>query len=363
MFQTLAPEPCPRSRTPMKSLAAILVQQKAPLALEEIEIPRLALGQVLVKVLSSGICGSQLGEIDGVKGSDRFLPHLLGHEGAGIVLECGEGVATVRRGDKVVLHWRKGAGLESTTPTYDCRIGPVHAGWVTTFNEYAVVSENRVTAVDGDFDPDWAALLGCAVTTAFGVINNDAQLKIGQSIAVFGVGGVGLSIVLGAAMVSACPIIAVDLYDNRLELAKRLGATHTVNSGKTDPESEIRGIVGSGGADVAADTTGSVKLIEMAYRATGARGRTVLVGVPPKGSAAAIHTLPLHFNKKLIGSHGGQCRPEVDIPNYVRLAKAGKLDLAPCIEKRYPLAEINQAIDDMRCGAIAGRAMIKMITL
>lgn len=344
----------------MKSLAAILVQQRAPLALEEVEIPRLALGQVLVKVLSSGICGSQLGEIDGVKGPDRFLPHLLGHEGTGVVLECGEGVSTVRRGDKVVLHWRKGAGLESTTPTYESRIGPVHAGWVTTFNEYAVVSENRLTAIDGNFDPDSAALFGCAVTTAFGVIHNDAQLKIGQSIAVFGVGGVGLSVVQGAAMVSAWPIIAVDLHDNRLALAQQLGATHAVNSSATDPERAIRTIVGNGGADVAVDTTGNVKLIEMAYRVTGARGRTVLVGVPPQGSAATIHTLPLHFEKRLVGSHGGQCRPEVDIPNYVRLAKAGRLDLAPCIGKRYPLADINRAIDDVRSGAIAGRAILKM---
>jgi len=344
----------------MKSLAAILVEQKSPLALEEVEVPRLALGQVLVQVLSSGICGSQIGEIDGVKGPDRFLPHLLGHEGAGIVLECGEGVGTVRPGDKVVLHWRKGDGLESTTPTYGSRIGPVRAGWVTTFQEYAVVSENRVTAVAGDFDPDWAALLGCAVTTGFGVVNNDARLRIGQSIAVFGAGGVGLNGVQGAALVSAHPILAVDLHDNRLALARKLGATHTVNAAKTDPESEIRGIVGSAGVDVAVDNTGNVKVIETAYRLTAARGQTVLVGVPPKGSAPALPTLPLHFEKRLTGSHGGQCRPEVDIPNYVRLAKAGKLDLAACIGKRYPLTEINRAIEAMRSGAIAGRAMIDM---
>jgi len=344
----------------MKALAAILVEQKAPLALEEIEIPRLALGQVLVKVLASGVCGSQLGEIDGVKGPDRFLPHLLGHEGAGTVLECGEGVSTVRRGDQVVLHWRKGAGLESTTPTYGSRLGPVRAGWVTTFNQYAVVSENRLTAVPGDFDPDCAALLGCAVTTAFGVVNNDAQLKIGQSIAVFGAGGVGLNVVQGAALVSATPILAVDLFDNRLALARKLGATHTVNSATTDAESAIRGIVGSGGVDVAVDNTGNVKVIEMAYRLTGARGRTVLVGVPAKGSEATLYTLPLHFDKKLVGSHGGQCRPDVDIPNYVRLAMAGRVDLANCIGKRYPLAEINRAIEDMRCGTLAGRAIITM---
>jgi S-(hydroxymethyl)glutathione dehydrogenase/alcohol dehydrogenase len=299
-------------------------------------------------------------EIDGVKGPDRFLPHLLGHEGTGIVLECGEGVTTVKRGDKVVLHWRKGAGLESMTPTYNSRIGPIRAGWVTTFNEYAVVAENRITAIAKEFDSHAAALLGCAVTTGFGVVNNDAQLKIGQSIAVFGAGGVGLNIVQGAALVAANPILAVDLHDNRLALARRLGATHTVNSARTDPESEIRSLVGSAGADVAVDTTGNVKVIEMAYRLTGPRGRTVLVGVPPRESTAAMDTLPLHFEKRLTGSHGGGGRPEADIPNYVRLAVAGKLNLSPCIGKRYTLAEINQAMEDMRSGAIAGRAMIEM---
>jgi S-(hydroxymethyl)glutathione dehydrogenase/alcohol dehydrogenase len=344
----------------MKGLAAILVEQKAPLALEEIEMPRLALGQVLVKVLCSGICGSQIGEINGVKGPDRYLPHLLGHEGTGIVLECGEGVRTVKPDDKVVLHWRKGAGLESIAPTYQSKIGKVNAGWVTTFNEMAIFSENRMTAIPGDFDPEIAALMGCAVTTGFGVINNNAQLKIGQSIAIFGAGGIGLNIVQAAAMVSAHPIIAVDLYDNRLTLAKSLGATHTINSAATDAEAEIRKIVGPGGVDVAVDNTGNVRVIEMAYRLTGPRGRTVLVGVPPKESAAAIYTLPLHFEKTITGSHGGESRPDVDIPNYIRLCRSGKLDLHACMGKRYQLAEINQAIEDMRTGAIAGRALIVM---
>jgi S-(hydroxymethyl)glutathione dehydrogenase / alcohol dehydrogenase len=344
----------------MKSLAAILVQQKAPLALEEIELPRPALGQVLVKVLVSGICGSQIGEIDGVKGPDRFLPHLLGHEGTGIVLEIGEGVRTVKPGDKVVLHWRKGAGLESTTPVYSSKLGRVNAGWVTTFNEMAIVSENRVTAIPADFDAAAAALLGCAVMTGFGVINNNAQLKIGQSIAVFGAGGIGLNIVQAAAMVSAWPIIAVDLFDNRLELAKALGATHLINSRVQDAESEIRQIVGPQGVDVAVDNTGNVKVIEAAYRLTAARGRTVLVGVPPKESTASIYTLPLHFEKTLTGSHGGEALPEHDIPNYVRLCRAGKLRLEPLIGKRYPLTEINQAIDDMRSGTLAGRAIVRI---
>lgn len=346
----------------MKGLAAILVQQRAPLVLEEIEVPAPGFGQILVKLLCSGICGSQIGEIDGVKGPDRHLPHLLGHEGTGIVIECGEAVSTVKPGDQVVLHWRKGAGRESATPKYRSKLGEIHAGWVTTFNEYAVVSENRVTAIPNDFDPEIAALFGCAVTTGFGVVNNNAQLKIGQSIVVFGAGGIGLSIVQGAALVSAHPIIAVDTYDNRLLLAERLGATHVIHANCCDLEDEIRAIVGSEGVDVAVDNTGNVKVIEMAYRLTGPRGRTVLVGVPPQDSTVALHTLPLHFEKVLTGSHGGQSQPDVDIPNYVRLCKAGKLDLVDCLGIRYPLSDVNQAIDDMRSGATAGRPVLRIAT-
>ena len=323
-------------------------------------MPSPKLGQVLVRVLCSGICGSQVGEINGVKGPDRFLPHLLGHEGAGEVVECGEGVRTVKAGDRVVLHWRKGAGLESVTPVYESRIGKINAGWVTTFNEYAIVSENRVTAVPADFDLETAALLGCAVTTGFGVVNNDAQLAIGQSIAVFGAGGIGLNIVQGAALAGANPIIAVDIFDNRLALAQSLGATHAINSATTDPTDAILHIVGSEGVDVAVDNTGNPTVIELAYRLTGPRGRTVLVGVPPQDSVAAISTLPLHFEKKLVGSHGGECRPDIDIPRYVRLVRDDRLTFAHLVGKRYSLHEINTAIDDMRTGRLAGRAIVHM---
>jgi S-(hydroxymethyl)glutathione dehydrogenase/alcohol dehydrogenase len=343
----------------MKALAAILVQNKAPLVLEEIEFPPLKLGQVLVKIICSGICGAQINEIEGAKGPDKFLPHLLGHEATGIVAECGEGVRTVKAGDKVVLHWRKGAGLESVTPTYNSKLGKVNAGWVTTFNEYSIVSENRVTAIPADFDPEIGALFGCAVTTAFGVINNNAHLRIGESIAIFGSGGVGLSIVQGAVLAGAHPIIAVDLFDNRLELARKLGATHTINSKTTDAGSEIERIVGKAGVDVAIDNTGNPRVIELAYRLTGVHGRTILVGVPAKGNNATIYTLPLHFEQRMFGSHGGDSRPDVDIPRYVRLCQAGKLDLAGLISKRYQMAQINEAIEDLRSGRIAGRAMVQ----
>ena len=344
----------------MKSRAAILVEQKKPLVIEDVEIPALKLGQVLVRVLVSGICGSQLGEIDGVKGPDRFLPHLLGHEGCGEVLEVGEGVRTVKPGDRVVLHWRKGAGLESVTPVYESRIGKVNAGWVTTFNDFGVVSENRVTAIPADFDPEVAALFGCAVTTGFGVVNNDARLAIGASIAVFGAGGIGLNIVQGAALAGGHPIIALDRFDNRLDLARSLGATHAINVTKADAAEEIRRIVGHDGVDVAVDHTGNVEVIAMASRLTHARGRTVLVGVPPKDATAAISTLPLHFEKRLTGSHGGESRPDVDIPRYVRLVREGRLTCSGIIGRRYGLVDVDRALADIRDGELAGRALIVM---
>jgi len=344
----------------MKGKAAILVESGKPLVLEEIEIPSLSFGQVLVKVLCSGVCGAQINEIDAAKGPDGFLPHLLGHEATGIVLECGEGVTTVAEGDRAVMHWRKGAGIHSPTPRYKSRLGVINAGWVTTFNQYAVVSENRVTRVADDFDPEAGALMGCAVTTAFGVINNDSRLHIGESIAVFGAGGVGLNIVQGAAMVAACPIIAIDVYDDRLKLAKKLGATHVINSRKSDTPAEIERIVGPGGVDVAVDLTGNVEVIQVAYELTGSSGRTILVGVPRKGEKTAIYTLPLHFDKILAGSHGGNARPQIDIPIYVRLCQAGKLELKQVIGKRYGLEEINNAISDLRGGKSVGRCMIHM---
>jgi S-(hydroxymethyl)glutathione dehydrogenase/alcohol dehydrogenase len=344
----------------MKGLAAVLVELKKPLVLEEIEIAPLRFGQVLVRVQCSGICGAQIGEINGVKGPDKFLPHLLGHEATATVLETGEGVRRVKAGDTVVMHWRKAGGIDAPTPTYQSKLGKINSGWVTTFNQLAIVSENRVTPIPWDFDPEVGALFGCAVTTAFGVINNNAQLKIGQSIIVFGAGGVGLNIVQGAAMVGAYPIIAVDLYDNRLELAKRLGATHLINSRTTDAETEIRKIIGNDGVDAAIDNTGNVKVIELLYALTNSTGRTILVGVPPRESKASIHTLPLHFERSLFGSHGGECQPDVDIPRYVRLCQAGKLNFKDVIGKRYPLAEINQAISDITDGSIAGRAIVTM---
>ena len=344
----------------MKTRAAILVELNKPLIIDEIEIPPLQYGQVLVKVIVSGICGSQIGEIDGVKGYDKFLPHLLGHEGSGIVVETGQGVTNVKKDDHVVLHWMKGDGINSPTPKYKWGNRIVNAGWVTTFNEFAVVSENRITKISEDVDFEVASLFGCALTTGFGTINNNAKLKIGESIVVYGSGGTGLSVILGASLVSANPIIAVDISENKLEMAERFGATHWINSKQKSVKEEILKIVGKQGVDVAVDTTGNVKVIEQSYEITSARGRTILLGVPRKGENINIYSLPLHFEKILTGTHGGESEPAYDIPRYIEIFEAKKNNLKDMITARFGLDGINTAIDEFRNGKIAGRCVVKM---
>jgi len=183
-------------------------------------------------------------------------------------------------------------------------------------------------------------------------------VKIGESVVVWGAGGVGLNVVQGAHMVSAGCIVAIDLIDERLALAKEMGATHTINAGETDPLAAVRSIVGPQGADVAIDTTGDARAIESCCEITAAGGRTVLVGVPPHGHQVSLDTLPLHFGKVLTGSHGGQSHPEIEIPRYVKLYQTGRLRLDPMVSARIALHQINEAIDDIRAGKVPGRCVI-----
>jgi S-(hydroxymethyl)glutathione dehydrogenase/alcohol dehydrogenase len=339
--------------------AAILAQSREPLVVDEIALPEtLGVGQVLVKVLYSTICGAQLNEIAAAKGPDKFLPHLLGHEASARVVEIGLGVTTVKPGDTVVLHWRPSQGIQSRPPAYRWRGEHLNAGWVTTFNAHAVVSENRMTVIPADFDLKIAPLFGCAVTTAAGVVNNDAKVKIGESVVIFGVGGVGLNLAQFAQLAGAYPIVAVDLIAHKLAMAKARGATHVIDASKTsDVDGAIRSIVGAKGPDKVLETTGVKSVIELAYELTHPDGTCVLVGVP--NEKVTIYTLPIHFNKVLTGSHGGDAAPHVDIPRIIRLVRAGRLSFAGIITHEFPLAEINAALDLVRSGN-AGRVLVNV---
>lgn len=339
--------------------AAILTEQNHPLVIDEVALPELGVGQVLVKINFSGICGKQLEEIDGRRGADPYLPHLLGHEAGGVVEEIGPGVRKVQPGDHVVLHWMKGSGIDSITPTYGRNGVQVNAGCITTFSEYSIISENRMTPIRKDISLDVAALMGCAVTTGLGIVFNDANLRPGQSIAVFGVGGVGLNVVQGAALVNAYPIVAIDLVENKLTWATQQGATETINASEANPHEVLMDLSQGKGFDVTVDTTGNRTVKEAAYNATANTGRTVWAGVSHHADCIAIDSFPLHFGRQVVGSHGGDTSPDVDIPRYLQLYQIGRLQLDELITHRFKLDDINAAIDQVRQGETA-RCLVEM---
>ena len=206
------------------------------MVVDEIELPsELSYGQVLVEIFVSGMWFSDRGN-KGVKGPDKFLPHLLGHEGFGKVLSIGPGVKHVNINDSVILHWRVGSGIQSEPPIYRWNGKKLNAGWVTTFNKYAVISENRCTRVENDLNPDIGALLVVLLLQVLELIENNAQLKMGESVVIFGAGGIGLNIVQAAKLKTAFPIIAIDIFKSRLDLAMKLGATHSINSKEVNTE-------------------------------------------------------------------------------------------------------------------------------
>lgn len=344
---------------PRTTLAAILVEQKHPLQIAEIALPdSLDIGQVLVEFYYSGICGSQIGEIDGVKGPDKWLPHLLGHEASGTVLAVGPGVRNVRPGDNVVAHWRPSKGIESVTPKYEWQDKLVNAGWVTTFNRHAVVSENRLTPIPPGTDMKTAALYGCAVTTGFGVIDNRAHIRLGETVVVFGAGGIGLNIVQAAALAGASRIVAIDLFDNRLAIAKRCGATEAVNGAKCDPWAQLADMFEKDSPDIFIDNTGNPEVIARGYELVKSSGRVILVGVPMKGRNTSLNTLPLHFGKSITGTTGGEAFPHFDIPRYMALTDVRGINLNDLITEIAPLDQINNLLQKMRDGTSAGRCLI-----
>jgi Zn-dependent alcohol dehydrogenase len=343
-----------------KTIAAILQNSNTDLLIDEIQLPEeLLTGQVLVEVITSGICGAQINEIEAVKGPDKFLPHLLGHEGFAHVIQVGPGVNTVKPGDQVVMHWRPGSGIQASPPIYRWQGKQLNAGWVTTLNKHAVVSENRITRIpNSNYDKNLIPLLGCALTTSLGVLENDAKIGFRDSLLVFGAGGVGLLLIKIAKLIGVNDITVIDIHEEKLVKAGELGASSTVLfQNKAETLSKLQAHYGKGLPTVAIDTTGHTDAIEICYEVSASDARVILVGVPKAGNKASIYTLPLHFGKLLKGSEGGQSKPDKDIPFLLQLVSDGQLSFEDYPTHSFLLSSVNQAISHLKNGTI-GRMII-----
>tara|TARA_Y200000002_G_scaffold383026_1_gene402679 strand:+ start:125 stop:1198 length:1074 start_codon:yes stop_codon:yes gene_type:complete len=343
--------------------AAVLEKQKSPLKLvSNVKIPRLKKGQVLVKLAYSGVCHSQIMEIEGLRGEDKYLPHFLGHEGSGIVIETGPDVTKVKSGDTIVLGWIKANGIDSGGCCYKHKDKYFNAGSVTTFNEYAIVSENRCVIIPKKIPMDIAALFGCAVLTGSGILTNTIKPKNNTDIAFFGIGGIGISALAASRLYSFNKIFAIDINDERLALAKEFGATHIFNPLNECPVRFIKENTDDIGVDYAIDAAGLVKTIEQAFESIKTNdGLCVFASHPRFGDKISIDPFDLISGKRIIGSWGGDAQPDKDIPIFSKLYLDGKLPLEKFISKKYKLEDINLAINDLKKGKVI-RPIIELDT-
>jgi S-(hydroxymethyl)glutathione dehydrogenase/alcohol dehydrogenase len=343
----------------MKTQAAILVQTGQPLVVADIETPPLKPGQVLVEIAYSGACGTQLMEVAGDKGEDKWVPHCLGHEATGTVIETGSAVTKVKVGDKVVLSWIKGSGIEAGGAVYDWDGKKVNAGGVTTFQRHAVVSENRLTPLPDGLPMDVAVLLGCAAPTGMGAVYNVLKAKAGDSVVVFGTGGIGLSAVMAAAIAGASPVIGVDVKASRRDLAKAFGATHVIDPDAGDVAAQIKDILPQG-ADLAVEATGIPDVMKAAVGITRQQGgRAVVIGNARHDAALTLSPSVFNQGKSLLGTWGGDSVPDRDTPRFGRLIGESRYPVRDLLSRPYSLEEINEALADMRSGKI-GRPLIDM---
>lgn len=343
----------------MKTTAMVLVETGRPLELAELAIPALKPGQVLVEIACSGACGTQVMEARGLKGEDRWVPHCLGHEGTGTVLETGAAVTKVRPGDQVVLSWIRGSGIEAGGAVYDWDGRKVNAGGVTTFQRHAVVSENRLTLLPPGLAMELAVLLGCAAPTGMGSVVNVLRLLPGESVVVFGTGGIGLNACIAASLAGAVPVIGVDPNPQRRALAEAYGATHTIDPAAGDPVAAIRAILPQG-ADAAVEATGQPAVMEQALRAVRAQGgRAVVIGNARHGAALTLDPSLFNQGRSLLGTWGGDAVPDRDYARFARLLAAARFDLRGLLSAPYRLEQANQALDDLAEGRV-GRPLIDM---
>ncbi len=363
--------------------AAVLPAVGAPLVVEELPIPAPKAGEVLVKVAACGVCHTDLHVI---KGEVKFpVPCVLGHEISGVVEELGPGVNGMTVGDRVVCSFIMPCGycyycvrgrddlcetffaknrLQGTLYDDESRLrrqdGSVLAMYsMAGLADYAVVPATDVFPAPRNLPLSDACILGCAVMTAYGAVNNQAQVKPGETVVVVGVGGVGSNVVQMARAFGATEVIAVDVRDDKLEAARKLGATQVVNAAEADAVAEVLALTDGRGADVAIEALGRPETVVGAFLMTRDGGRTVVIGIAPGQATAAIEVTRLvRRGIRLIGSYG--CRVRIDMPNVLRLASSGQVGVSNAITRRYPLAEADQAYQALNRGEIIGRAIVVM---
>ena len=324
--------------------AAVLYEPKTDLRICQLPVPDPSYGQVLVKIHYAGLCHSQLMEIKGLRGHDPYLPHLLGHEGSGVVEKTGPGVTKVRKGDRVVLTWIKTQGEDPGGFVYQSDSGVVNSGPVTTFSDYSLVSENRLVKISDDIPMELAWLFGCALLTGCGIINNIVRPPPGSNMAIFGLGGIGTSALMAAKAFHPGLLIGIDIEEAKLKQALDLGATHIINSRDGEPLKKISELTKGRGLDFAIETSGLCKVIEDAFSAVRRQGgKVIFASHPAHGQKISIDPYELICGKQITGTWGGDADPEKDAPMLSELYNNGHLPLEKLRLKRFTLDEINEA--------------------
>lgn len=340
--------------------AAVLFKTGQPLKIVDgIEIPELITGQVQVRILYSGLCHSQLMEASGGRGEDKWLPHMLGHEGVGIVEAVGNNVTKVNIGDKVIIGWIKGEGLDAPGGKYSKNGETINSGSATTLSSQTIVAENRVVKLPDVIPERLGMLFGCALPTGLGLVFNELKPEENKNIAIFGLGGIGMSSLLAANLSKPNMLIAVDVSEQKLELAKELGATHTINASAQDPVAEIVKLT-NGGVDYSLEAGSTTRSIEQAFESVrDGGGQCVFASHPSSELKIQLEPHAFHRGKSIRGSWGGGSNPDRDIPKFAEHFANGDLPLEKLISKEYKLEEINKVLDDLENKKIV-RALIKL---
>ncbi|MDO9484869.1 MAG: zinc-binding dehydrogenase [Actinomycetota bacterium] len=338
--------------TGLRYRAAVLRSSGEPLAIEELLAPELAMGQVLVRLDYSGICRSQLMEVRGMRGADPWLPHLLGHEGSGRVVAVGPGVSKVEAGDEVILGWIKGKGLDVRGPQFQAPSGHINAGPVTTFGEYSIASENRVFLKPASVSGPEATLFGCALLTGAGMALQELAHDEPTSVLLLGLGGVGLSALIGVLALGPALVIAADPSPAKRALALRLGATHALDPMDPDFVLSVQQ-VSDGGVQECIESGGTVSSIELGFACLQPKGGSlVFASHPPAGERISLDPFELINGKQIRGSWGGSAEPDVDIPRLAAIVADSGIDLGLLVDASYTLDSINQALADLDGGIV-----------